>query len=103
MQQYHDNFDGFIRFLEQQGVEPDFNVLDRHLIRDYVLYMRTKDYAPSTINTRLKTLRVMFRTLLDEELIDSNPMNGVKLVPDPFDRVDVLTVADFTEAIKCTR
>jgi integrase/recombinase XerD len=96
MRQYHENWTGFMRFIEQhEDPEP----LNRHVMREYILYMRAKDYAPATINTRLKTLRVLFRTLLDEELIDYNPMDGVKTVSDPVDRVEVLTVDELRKLL----
>ncbi|KAF0816593.1 Tyrosine recombinase XerD [Bacillus sp. ZZV12-4809] len=93
MQQYHDNYTGFTRFLEHRGIADDSRNLNRHVIREYILYMRSDlGYKPATVNTRLKTLRVIFKTLVDEDLIDRNPMDGVKSIQDPLDKIDVLTV-----------
>ncbi|MEB9614123.1 hypothetical protein P4J23_29685 [Bacillus cereus] len=48
--------------------------------------------SPSTINTRLKTLRVMFCFLVDKELIERNPMKQIKNVNEPQEEIAVLTV-----------
>lgn len=50
----------------------------------------TKGLAPSTINTRLKTLRVLFKTLYDEGLIENNPMQGIKNVREPEEEIVIL-------------
>ncbi|MGE0980268.1 hypothetical protein [Bacillus cereus] len=53
---------------------------------------KTVGLSPSTINTQLKTLRVMFRFLVDEELIAPNPMKQIKNVNEPQEEIAVLTV-----------
>lgn len=78
------------------------------MIRNYVVFMKNEkiqfeDHAfkssdsksvglsPSTINTRLKTLRVMFRFLIEDGLIEENPMKQVKDVNEPQEQINVLT------------
>ncbi|WP_257206269.1 hypothetical protein [Bacillus cereus] len=39
---------------------------------------KTVGLSPSTVNTRLKTLRVMFRFLVAEKLIERNPIKQIK-------------------------
>ncbi|MFD0829617.1 tyrosine-type recombinase/integrase [Neobacillus sp. M.A.Huq-85] len=51
----------------------------------------TVGLSPVTINTRLKTLRVMFKCLAEEGLIDCNPMEGIKNVSEPEEEIVVLT------------
>src|SRR5690606_7085249 len=51
---------------------------------------KTTGLAPSTINTRLKTLRVMFKCLRVEAYIKENPMDGVKNVTEPEESIFVL-------------
>lgn len=53
---------------------------------------KTIGLSPSTINTRLKTLRVMFCFLVDKELIERNPMKQIKNVNEPQEEIAVLTV-----------
>ena len=55
---------------------------------------KTVGLSPSTINTRLKTLRVMFCFLVDEKLIERNPMKQIKNVNEPQEEIAVLTVEE---------
>ncbi|WP_173916917.1 phage integrase SAM-like domain-containing protein [Halobacillus sp. Marseille-Q1614] len=71
LKQYRDNYGYFSTFL----ADNTGRAIDKKLFREYVLYMREELHlAPSTINTRLKTLRVMFRCLYDEEIINAYPL-----------------------------
>lgn len=107
--QYKENYKYFTRFLEERNIDKNFKELTRSLFREYITYMRTEiitfnnhkyktdkqrkqGLTPSTINTRLKTLRVMFKCLLEEEIISSNPMEGVKNIPNPVDNIEVLSI-----------
>lgn len=38
---------------------------------------------PSTINTRIKTMKVMFNTLLQNQLVTSSPLLNIKKVNEP--------------------
>lgn len=115
--QYYNSYDYFAKFLDRRNIKRSFSEIDRHVIRDYINYMREEavrfeDHAyvkkdkqtigltPATINTRLKTLRNMFNTLLDEEVIDRNPIKGVGNVSDPLEDVDVLSVKEMERLIK---
>ncbi|NAO99755.1 tyrosine-type recombinase/integrase [Halomonas sp. MG34] len=117
MQQYRNNYAYFIDFLTVRNVKPEYNEMNRHLFRDYILYMREEvtkfdghqfktdkqrsiGLAPSTINTRLKTLRVMFRCLHDEQIIPENPIVGVKPVPNPLENIEVLTAEELKKLLK---
>ncbi|MBT2724087.1 tyrosine-type recombinase/integrase [Bacillus sp. ISL-46] len=107
LNQYEDNYGYFIEYLNRHDIKRSFKEISKDTIRDYIVYMREKwvkfedhkfkpeesmtvGLSPSTINTRLKTLRVMFKCLLDEGLIDSNPMEGVKNVSEPEEEIVIL-------------
>ena len=117
MQQYRDNYNYFIHYLEDHGLSQKLEDIDRHLIREYIRYMRedaikfdghkyksdkqrTKGLSPSTVNTRVKTLQTMFRCLVDEEVISHNPIEGVKRIPDPQEITEVLTVNELKRLLK---
>lgn len=53
---------------------------------------KTIGLSPSTINTRLKTLQVMFCFLVDKELIERNPMKQIKNVNEQQEEIAVLTI-----------
>ncbi|MED4309146.1 tyrosine-type recombinase/integrase [Bacillus paralicheniformis] len=105
--QYEDNYGFFLEFLDRKGIARSINEINRDVIRKYIVYMQdewvkfedhafkkdehmAKGLAPATINTRLKTLRVLFKTLYDEELIGNNPMHGIKNVKEPEEEIIIL-------------
>ncbi|WP_077297352.1 tyrosine-type recombinase/integrase [Virgibacillus pantothenticus] len=117
LRQYKDNYAYFERFLELRRIPKDFSELNRALFRDYITYMREeiiafdghryksdkqrkRGLASGTINTRLKTLRVMFRCLYEEEITPSNPIDGVKNIPDPVDNIEVLTIDELRRLLQ---
>ena len=117
MQQYRDNYSYFNRYLDDHGISSEFDNMDRHLIREYIRYMRedaikfeghkykadkqrTRGLSPSTVNTRVKTLQTTFRCLVDEEVIPYNPIEGVKRIPDPDELTEVLTIEELKQILK---
>jgi integrase/recombinase XerD len=108
LNQYEENYGYFIEYLYRHKIKRSLNEITRESIRDYIVYMRDKwvkfedhkfktkeamtvGLSPSTINTRLKTLRVMFKCLIEEGLINSNPMEGVKNISEPDEEIVILT------------
>ncbi|WP_242477622.1 hypothetical protein [Bacillus cereus] len=65
------------------------------IITNLMIVKQLVGLSPSTINTRLKTLRVMFRFLVDEKLIERNPMKQIKNVNESQEEIAVLTVDEF--------
>lgn len=83
LNQYEDNYGYFIEYLDRHDIKRSVKEITKDTIRDYIVFMRDKwvkfeehkfkpeesmtvGLSPTTINTRLKTLRVMFKCLLDE-------------------------------------
>jgi integrase/recombinase XerD len=108
LNQYEDNYGFFVEYLDRHDIRRSMKEISKETIREYIVYMRdewvkfedhkyksaeemTVGLSPATINTRLKTLRVMFKCLVEEGLIDNNPMDGVKNVSEPEEEVVVLT------------
>lgn len=117
MQQYRNNYIYFVEYLDKKDIPLDFSVLNRHVFREYIRYMREEavkfeshkyktdeqrsiGLSPSTVNTRIKSLKTMFKCLIDEEIIPHNPMDGVKKIPDPREDVKVLTVEELRRLLK---
>lgn len=109
LKQYRTNFAFFTDWLDQEGVEKDVRLITPELIRSYTAYMlhgkiryeghqyktseeKTVGLSSVTVNTRLKTLRVLFGFLKEEGLIHTNPMEKVKQVTEDVNNVTVLTV-----------
>lgn len=111
LRQYKNNYSYFVAFLDRRKIKRSINAISRKTLRDYIVYMRdeqvcfedhkykadrsrTVGLSPSTINTRLKTLRVMFNCLCEEMIIADNPMKGVKNLPEPEEEFDIMTVEE---------
>lgn len=108
LKQYRENYQYFAVFLDKRGIPRNITDITRNTIRDYIRYMQTEvikyeghrfktaaqqtaGLSPSSINTRLKTLRVFFRCLVSEGLLDTNPTHGVTNVPEPQEKITILT------------
>ncbi|GER71301.1 tyrosine recombinase XerD [Weizmannia acidilactici] len=111
LKQYRDNYTYFTEYLDKCGIPRSINEITRDTIRGYIRFMqdewikydghkfKTESYqtaglSPSTINTRLKTLRVLFRCLLEEGLIDENLTVGVRNVPERQEKIVILTAEE---------
>ncbi|WP_346603457.1 tyrosine-type recombinase/integrase [Bacillus thuringiensis] len=109
LHQYKENFRHFTYFLDYKGLNRKIDTIMTDVIRNYIVFMinekiqfedhnykpddcKTVGLSPSTINTRLKTLQVMFRFLVDEKLIERNPMKRIKNVNEPQEEIAVLTI-----------
>lgn len=106
MQQYRNNFKFFCEYIERMGGDYHIGRMTTDFIRDWITYMQ-RDHVqfqrvqhraekavglkPATINTRIKTLRVMFNTLYRERLIENNPMENVSNVNEPEELIETLT------------
>jgi len=108
LKQYEDNYGFFVDFLNARKHRKELSAINKDVIRDYINYMReeivkfernpyvtddrkTVGLSATTVNTRLKTLRVMFKCLSEEGIISDNPMVGVKDVSEPEEEIVVLT------------
>lgn len=111
IRQYKANFHYFIEYLNEKEITQEASAITADIIRNYIVYMRsekvkfeshrfkTEDHktvglAESTINTRLKTLRVFFGYLTDEGMIDTNPTAKIKNLNEPLEEIDTLTVEE---------
>ena len=108
IRQYVENYHYFTEYLDVYGIPHLFSEMDKDVFRGYIVYMQeeiikfenhrfVKDkykkvgLSPSTINTRLKTLRTLFNTLVTEKIIPHNPMEGVQNVEEPQEEIVILT------------
>lgn len=104
--QYEDNFKFFCEYIDKHGALYDVSAITTEFIREWISYMqfdhvqfrtvehrRVKEVGlkPSTINTRLKTIRAMFNTLKRERLIEVNPMERISNVNEPEEMIEVLS------------
>lgn len=115
--QYKYSYNSFTNFLDLRGIERKFDSLNRNVFREFITYMREEEVrfedhphkggdpddvglTPATINTRLKTLRNMFNTLQSEGIIDSDPIAGIRNVPNPTEEIEILSVKELERLLK---
>lgn len=106
--QYEENFRFFCEYVDlMKDGDYGFDTITPDYIREWIRYMqfdhvqfrndrhrrmeKEVGLAPSTINTRLKTLRVMFNTLSKERPIDNNPMASVRNIIEPVEDIVILS------------
>ena len=104
--QYEENFGFFREYIEKHGNNFDVEFITQDYLRNWITYMQFKHVQfrkvdtrkekeiglkPATINTRIKTLRVMFNTLQREKFLENNPMSVIKNVYEPEQAIEVLS------------
>ncbi|WP_198166025.1 tyrosine-type recombinase/integrase [Sporosarcina ureae] len=112
--QYHENFTFFSDFIEMNGGDYALEGITADFIREWITYMKfehvqhpndqsrlhhDKGLKASTINTRLKTIRVMFNRMYAENVIEFNPMLNVRNVKEELSHIDVLSKSEIVSLL----
>jgi integrase/recombinase XerD len=85
------NFQLFERWLEQEELQHLIPVeYDAGLFRSYISYMTDK-YTPSTVNTRLTSLKSLFKFLAEEGMLPHNPLQRIPKVVQPETEIHAFT------------
>lgn len=104
-------------YLNRVGVEHDIRNVTTDLIRDYIVYMRNEavqfedhpfksdrerviGLSTSTINTRIKSLKTLFNRLESDEVWTDNVLSRIKTLPNPQEKIDVLTPEEIRELLR---
>ncbi len=66
----------FLRFLKGEGV-CSLQEIDRQVLTRYLLWLRAKGYAKTSIRRRISELRSFFRYLLGQKIVESNPIKAI--------------------------
>ena len=66
----------FLRSLKGEGVS-SLQEIDRQVLTRYLLWLRAKGYAKTSIRRRISELRSFFRYLLGEKIVESNPIKAI--------------------------
>jgi site-specific recombinase XerD len=73
----------FIAWLEINQPETDLTMTTKLMINGYIQHLQNQGKSISTINRKLSSLRILFTSLIQAQIMSSNPMNGViNLDPD---------------------
>jgi integrase/recombinase XerC len=76
LRNYAQEIGQFFQFLEDQGVG-SWDDVDRQVLRRYLLWLRTEGYVEASMARKLSELRSFCRFLLQEGLLDRNPVDAV--------------------------
>lgn len=114
IKQYETNFTQFCDYIETHGGNYGVQAITADFVREWLTHMqqehvqfrkiahrKTKSVGlkPATINTRLKTLKVMFNTLHTNLLVKSNPLAKVSNVQQPEELIEVLSDTEITRIL----
>ncbi len=66
-------------FIKKYKNAIDFTKVDYQLLRKYVVYLMQEKYAERTIARKISSLRVFFKYLIQQGLIDKNPAEYVQI------------------------
>lgn len=108
IKQYIENYQYFTEYLDKYNIPRLMSRMNKDIMRGYIVFMqeeiikyedhrfvldkyKTVGLSPTSINTRLKTLRVIFNCLRKEHFIEESPMDGVQNVTEPEEEIIVLT------------
>ncbi|NSW58639.1 MAG: tyrosine-type recombinase/integrase [Armatimonadetes bacterium] len=69
----------FLRFLEELGSGPDVEAVTKHVLRQYVVWLRERGLQPATVARRIHSLRSFWNYLWDCEYTDDNPFRKLTL------------------------
>ncbi|MFQ6000546.1 MAG: site-specific integrase, partial [Anaerolineae bacterium] len=73
---YRQEVGEFLRFLKGEGVSSLQEVDRQHLFR-YLLWLRAKGYATTSIRRRISELRSFFKYLVGQKVLESNPIEAI--------------------------
>jgi integrase/recombinase XerC len=76
LRNYAQEIGQFFQFLKDQGVL-SWDDVDRQVLRRYLLWLRTEGYVEASMARKLSELRSFCRYLLQEGLLDRNPVDAV--------------------------
>lgn len=102
IQSYRLDLIKFSDFMNRQYADVEIMAVDQSIIQDYLGYLREQDYAASTTQRIISSLRQYFNYLLREKIIDKSPMTLVdspkkqKHLPDT---LSMKQVEDIIEAV----
>ncbi len=114
VEDYEYSFRYLKEYLERNSIELDIRNVTEDLIRNYIVYMRDEavqfedhpfkterdrviGLSPSTINTRIKSLKTLFNRLESDRIWENNVLTNIKQLPNPIEKIDILTPDELRE------
>jgi len=75
---YGERLGYFYKYLKANNLA--FETVDKHIIQDYILYQKDRGLKDISINGQILVLKIFFKYLYEEEVIDSNPTEKIRLL-----------------------
>jgi len=94
LQDYKKHMDYFIKWLEAEQRLSGSRWLDKVLFNEYSAHMIMNNYAPNTINIRLRTIKTYLNWLRSEEYLKEDLASKVKYVRVPKDTIKPLSTTE---------
>ncbi|NJJ38408.1 tyrosine-type recombinase/integrase [Paenibacillus apii] len=117
IESYTEYYRYFCRYLDACGIAKMFSSVTPSLLRNYMGWMlygqlkwnehphkseknMTKGLSPVTVNTKMKTLKAMFRFLHEDGVIPHNPAARVGKAREPENEIRILTVEEMQRLLR---
>ncbi len=75
---YGERLGYFYKYIKSKGIA--FKDVDKHTIQDYILFQKDRGLKDISINGQILVLRIFFKYLFEEEIIDLNPTEKIPLL-----------------------
>lgn len=116
LEMYRENYSYLCAYMDDNNVPRLAEEVTADLLRSYMSWMlrkkrkweghpckrednMTKGLDPVTVNTRMKTIRTMFRFLKDEGLINVDPCEKVKKADEPEKLIEIMEIDDLKKLL----
>ncbi|WOZ39800.1 tyrosine-type recombinase/integrase [Paenibacillus polymyxa] len=116
LEMYQESYNYLCDYLDEVNVERSMTAITPDLLRSYIAYLlhskrkfdnhphkherdKTIGLSPVTVNTKLKSIRTMFRFLEDEGHIDRDPTAKIKKVKEPEKNITIMSSEDLKKIL----
>lgn len=76
LRNYRREIGEFLEFAKHKGIA-SWDKIDKEVVRDYLLWLNTEEYAKASVARRLSELRSFCRYLIREKVLATNPFDAV--------------------------
>ena len=97
---YQSDLDKYLIFLKKNDIT-SFNDISQNNVSDYLKFLSSEGFAPSTISRYFSAIKTFHRFLSAEKLIDNNPTLALSMPKIHKKLPDVLSVQEIDKIIDC--
>jgi site-specific recombinase XerD len=89
----------FRRALAEFGIQPDVEAIDRKIVRQYVVWMKDREFASATIARKINSLRSFWNYLIENEMTEHNPVLRAAIPKQPRVLPEYLSIDECTRLL----